>query len=219
VTEEPIRVLVADDHAVVRRGVAAFLDAVDGVLVVAEASDGGDVLARLDWLAAEDALPHVVLMDLQMPVLDGIAATREIGQRFPSVRVVILTSFGENERVRAAVAEGASGFLLKDAGADEVEAAIRAAAHDEVYFDPKVARQLAQTMRTPHAGVGALTEREREVLTLIGQGRSNRQIAAELHISERTASTHVSNLLSKLDVPSRTQAALVAVREGLVEPR
>jgi DNA-binding NarL/FixJ family response regulator len=214
----PLRVLVVDDHSVVRRGVVSYLDVLDDVEVAGEATDGRDALDKLDALNGAAALPHVVLMDLQMPRMDGVAATAEIVRRFPSVRVVILTSFGENERVHAALQHGASGYLLKDAGAAQVASALYAAARDEVFLDAAVARRLAQEIRGPRRGLGALTAREREILTLVAAGLSNKEIAAELVISERTARTHVSNVLGKLNLTSRTQAALVAVREGLVEP-
>jgi DNA-binding NarL/FixJ family response regulator len=215
----PLRVLVVDDHSVVRRGVVSYLDVLDDVEVAGEAADGRDALDTLDALDRAGTLPRVVLMDLQMPRMDGVAATAEIARRFPSVRVVILTSFGENERVHAALQHGASGYLLKDAGAAEVAAALYAAARDEVFLDAAVARRVAQDIRGPRRGLGALTAREREILTLVAAGMSNKEIAGELVISERTARTHVSNVLGKLNLTSRTQAALVAVREGLVEPR
>ncbi|TWF80734.1 LuxR family two component transcriptional regulator [Pseudonocardia hierapolitana] len=214
----PLRVLVVDDHSVVRRGVVSYLDVLDDVEVAGEAADGRDALDTLDALDRAGTLPRVVLMDLQMPRMDGVAATAEIARRFPSVRVVILTSFGENERVHAALQHGASGYLLKDAGAAEVAAALYAAARDEVFLDAAVARRVAQDIRGPRRGLGALTAREREILTLVAAGLSNKEIATELVISERTARTHVSNVLGKLNLTSRTQAALVAVREGLVEP-
>jgi DNA-binding NarL/FixJ family response regulator len=213
-----LRVLVVDDHSVVRRGVVSYLDVLDDVDVAGEATDGKDALDQLHALDTHGMLPHVVLMDLQMPRMDGVAATAEIARRFPSVRVVILTSFGENERVHAALQQGAAGYLLKDAGAAEVAAALYAAARDEVFLDAAVARRLAQEIRGPRRGLGALTSREREILVLVAAGMSNKEIAAELVISERTARTHVSNVLGKLNLTSRTQAALVAVREGLVEP-
>lgn len=213
-----LRVVVVDDHAVVRRGVIAYLEAIDGFAVVGEAGDGREAVDRLAAMAAHAELPDVVLLDLQMPRADGVWATTEIVRRFPSVRVVVLTSFGESERVRAALQEGASGYLLKDAGPDELAAALRAVARDEVFLDSAVARRLAQEIRAPRSGLGGLTARERQILVLVARGRSNKEIAAELVISERTARTHVSNLLGKLELSSRTQAALVAVREGLVEP-
>ncbi|OMQ14648.1 DNA-binding response regulator [Modestobacter sp. VKM Ac-2676] len=213
-----LRVLVVDDHAVLRRGVVAYLEALADVEVAGEAADGAAALVVLDELAAARALPDVVLMDLVMPGMDGVAATAEIVRRFPGVKVVVLTSFGESERVHAALDAGASGYLLKDAGPAEVDGALRAAVADEVFLDAAVTRRLTQRLRAPENGLGRLTAREREVLVLVGQGRSNQQIADVLFISERTARTHVSHLLHKLDVTSRTQAALLAVREGLVEP-
>ena len=214
----PLRVLVVDDHAVLRRGVVAYLAALEDVQVAGEAADGAAALALLAELATTGTLPDVVLMDLVMPGMDGVAATTEIGRRFPGVRVVVLTSFGESERVHAALDAGASGYLLKDAGPAEVDGALRAAVADEVFLDAAVARQLTRRMRAPDTGVAGLTAREREVLVLVGEGRSNQEIADALWISERTARTHVSHLLQKLGVASRTQAALLAVREGLVEP-
>jgi DNA-binding NarL/FixJ family response regulator len=215
----PIRVLVVDDHAVVRRGVMGYLEVLDDVEVAGEAADGKEALERLTDLHVHGQLPDVVLMDLEMPRMDGATATGEITRRFPDVRVVILTSFGEIERVHAALHQGAAGYLLKDAGPAEVAAALHAASRDEVFLDAAVARRLAQEIRAPRSGLGALTAREREILTLVAEGRSNKEIAAELVISERTARTHVSNLLGKLNLSSRTQAALVAIREGLVQPR
>jgi DNA-binding NarL/FixJ family response regulator len=213
-----LRVLVVDDHSVVRRGVVSYLDVLDDVEVAGEAADGRDALDVLERLHAAGALPDVVLMDLQMPRMDGVAATGEIARRFPAVRVVILTSFGETERVHAALQQGAAGYLLKDAGAAEVAAALYAAARGEVFLDAAVARRLTQEIRGPRIGLGALTAREREILVLVDAGLSYKEIAAELVISARTARTHVSNVLGKLNLSSRTQAALVAVREGLVEP-
>jgi len=210
-----IRVLVVDDHAVVRRGVIAYLEAHEGLSVVGEAGSGEGALEALAGLAS-DALPDVVLLDLQMPGMDGIQTTRQILAAYPSIRVVVLTSFGEVDRARQALQSGVSGYLLKDAGPDKVRAAIESAVRDEVHIDPAVARQLAQELRRPEQGIGSLTVREREVLALLGEGRSNSDIAAVLHISERTARTHVSNLLPKLGVDSRTQAALIAIKEGLV---
>jgi DNA-binding NarL/FixJ family response regulator len=212
-----IRVLIVDDHAVVRRGIRAYLEALDGMEVAGEAVNGQDALDQLDAAAAHgEPLPDLVLLDLVMPKLDGVAATARITGRHPDVRVVVLTSFSEMERVHAALANGASGYLLKDAEAGEVVAAIRAATSGEVYLDPAVARQLTQEMVAPATGVNSLTSRERDVLMLVAEGRSNQEIADELVISERTARTHVSNVLRKLQLTSRTQAALVAVRQRVV---
>jgi DNA-binding NarL/FixJ family response regulator len=214
--ERPITVMVVDDHAVVRRGLTTFFEDAPGIRVVADAGDGQAALRLLDRLAVTGPLPDVVLVDVQMPHLDGIATTRSITDLHPGVRVVILTSFGEIERVHTALAAGAVGYVLKDAEPEEITAAVRAAAAGEVYLDPLVARLLTQRLVSPTAGLSALTDRERDVLALVATGRSNRQIAAELVISERTARTHLSNILAKLRLTSRTQAALVAIREGLV---
>ncbi|WP_312888413.1 response regulator transcription factor [Pseudonocardia alni] len=218
-TSTPVTVLVADDHAVVRRGVRAYLESLDDVEIVGEAGDGQEVLDRLGAMSVHRALPDVVLIDLVMPRLDGATTTALIVERFPGVRVVVLTGFGERERVHGALGSGASGYLLKDAGPGEVAAAVRAAARGEVFLDPRVARQLTREMVSPASGLGALTLRERDVLMLVAQGRSNQEIADQLLISERTARKHVGNVLRKLQLSSRTQAALVAVREGLVPPQ
>jgi DNA-binding NarL/FixJ family response regulator len=209
-------VLVVDDHAVVRRGLKAFLDSEPDLEVVGDAEDGAQALELLARLASEGRRPHVVVMDLQMEPLDGIESTRQIRSRYSEVEVVALTSFGEEERVHAALEAGASGYLLKDSDADEVSAAIRAAHRGELPLDPAIARSLTSFLRaeSPEA---ELTTRELEVLRLVGAGKTNNEIAAELQISERTARTHVSNILSKLELSSRTQAALWAVREGLVK--
>lgn len=214
---KPVRVLIVDDHAVVRRGLRAYLEVLDDMEVVAEAEDGEEALNLLRKMSAHQELPDVVLLDLLMPRMDGVATTARITSDYPEVRVVILTSFGEMERVHAALANGAAGYLLKSVGPNEVASAIHAAARDEMFLDPVVARRLTREMISP-SGVSALTERERAVLTLIAGGRTNREIADELVISERTARTHVSNVLRKLRLTSRTQAALVAVREGLAPP-
>jgi len=214
-----IRLMVVDDHAIVRRGILAYVDAVPTVEVVGEATDGQEALAQLaQWSALGTPLPDVVLMDLQMPRMGGIEATGAIVRAYPDVRVVVLTSFGEVERVHAALAAGAAGYLLKDAEPAEVVTAVRAAAAGEVHLDAAVARQLTRRMSGPQVGLGALTTREREILTLVAQGQSNRDVADTLGISERTARTHVSNVLTKLQLASRTQAALLAIREGLIPP-
>jgi DNA-binding NarL/FixJ family response regulator len=218
-TDPVIRVLIVDDHAVVRRGIRAYLEVLDDLAVAGEAANGVEALAKLDALAVYGELPDVVLVDLMMPKLDGVATTARIRELHPDVKTVVLTSFGEMERVHAALASGAAGYLLKDAEPSEVVAAIRAAARGELFLDPAVARQLTREMVSPPTGLGALTSRERDVLALVAHGRSNQEIADELVISERTARTHVSNVLRKLQLTSRTQAALVAVRQGLVPPQ
>jgi DNA-binding NarL/FixJ family response regulator len=211
-----IRVFLVDDHAVVRRGMRAFFEMLDDIEVLGEAADGRAALDELAVLATQQELPDVVLMDLLMPRLDGVAATATIKRLYPSVEVVALTSFSEAERVHVALSAGAAGYLLKDAEADEVVAAVRAAYRGEVHLDPVVARKLTRSLVAPQSTATALTPREREILVLVAQGKSNRDIANALVISERTARTHVSNVLTKLGLASRTQAALWAVREGLV---
>jgi DNA-binding NarL/FixJ family response regulator len=211
-----IRVFIVDDHAVVRRGMRAFFDMLDDIEVLGEASDGQAALDQLAVAAARDDLPDVVLMDLLMPRLDGVAATTAIKRDYPHVEVVALTSFSEAERVHVALEAGAAGYLLKDAEADQVVAAVRAAQRGEVHLDPAVARKLTRSLVAPQRTATGLTPREREILVLVAQGKSNRDIADALVISERTARTHVSNVLNKLELASRTQAALWAVREGLV---
>jgi DNA-binding NarL/FixJ family response regulator len=215
--EAPIRVLVVDDHGVVRKGLRTYLATTDDIEVVGEATDGGDALGQLRDCERADLLPDVVLMDLIMEPMGGIDATREIRAHHPAVQVVALTSFVEEEKVHAALDAGASGFLLKDAEADEVAAAVRAAHRGEVHLDPAVVGRLVRSMRTPLSPQPGfdLTHREREVLRLVAAGKANKDIAAILFISERTARTHVSNILTKLGLTSRTQAALWAVREGL----
>lgn len=211
----PIRVFLVDDHRVVRSGVSAYLAQVEDIEVIGEAADGRQALDRIAVLEPGGNLPDVVLMDLMMPVLDGIAATREVRSRWPAIEVVALTSFAEEDMVRGALEAGAAGYLLKDADADQVAQAIRAAVAGQMHLDPVVARLLADSLRAPHRPAGSLTPREREVLTLVAEGASNRQIARTLVVSERTARTHVSAILAKLGLVSRTQAALWAVREGL----
>lgn len=210
-----IRVFLVDDHRVVRSGVGAYLQLMDDIAVVGEAADGRQALDRIALLEPNGGLPDVVLMDLLMPVMDGISATRQIRKRWPSIDVVAMTSFVEEAKVRDALEAGAAGYLLKDADADQVASAIRAAVDGQMHLDPAVARLLADSLRGPRRPRDRLTRREREVLALVAQGSSNRQIAHTLVVSERTARTHVSAILSKLGLVSRTQAALWAVREGL----
>jgi DNA-binding NarL/FixJ family response regulator len=206
-----IRVLIVDDHTVVRRGLRGFFDLLDDIEVVGEAEDGQRALAMTDALQ-----PDVVLMDIVMPAMDGIAAIAAIKDRHPDIEVVALTSFIEEDRVTAALDAGASGYLLKDAEADDLAVAVRRAHAGEVHLDPQVARMLAQRIRSTASGHEPLTEREREVLRLVARGHSNKEIAALLDITERTARTHVSNILGKLDLASRTQAALWAIEHRAV---
>ena len=212
----PIRVFVVDDHAVVRRGLRAYLEMVDDMEVVGEAADGQEALDEIAALVAAGRPPDVALMDLLMPGMDGVTATAAITRRHPAMAVVAMTSFTQADLVYGALQAGAAGYLLKDAEADEVAAAIRAACRGEVHLDPAIAKQLTRSLRAPKPQtVDALTDREREVLALVAKGLSNQQIADSLVISERTARTHVSNILAKLGVASRTQAALLAMREGI----
>jgi DNA-binding NarL/FixJ family response regulator len=211
-----IRVLLVDDHAVVRNGLRTFLALQDDIEVVGEAENGKIALAEAGRLE-----PDVILMDLLMPVMDGVTAIGAIKQAHPTIEIVAVTSFIEEDKVTSALEAGATGYLLKDAEADAVAGAVRAAHAGEVHLDPAVARLLAQRMRERKAAepIEPLTEREKEVLSLVGRGASNKEIASALFITERTARTHVSNILGKLGLQSRTQAALYAVENKLVKPR
>ena len=215
---ERIRVLVVDDHAVVRTGLRAFLNSEPDLEVVGDAEGGTEALQLLARLDSEDRRPHVVLMDLQMTPLDGIESTRLLRERYRDVEVVALTSFADEQRVYAALEAGASGYLLKDADADEVAKSVRAAHGGALRLDPVVAKRLMSAIRAPRHDLSLeLTPRELEVVSLVGAGKANKEVATELGISERTARTHVSNILSKLKLSSRTQVALWAVREGLAD--
>jgi DNA-binding NarL/FixJ family response regulator len=214
--DDKIRVLVVDDHAVVRRGLLAFLEGESDLDVVGDAEGGTEALDLLARLDAEGMRPDVVLMDLQMRPVDGIESTRMVRARYDDVEVVALTSFGEPERVQRALEAGASGYLLKDADADEVASAIRAAYRGELLLDAAVARGLMSTLQVGTRSAAALTPRELDVVALVGEGRANKEIARQLGIGERTARTHVSNVLHKLGLTSRTQLALWAVGERLV---
>ena len=211
--EGPIRVLLVDDHAVVRRGLRGFLELLKDFDVVGEAENGREGVAAADRLA-----PDVILMDLLMPEMGGLEAIAAIKQAHPEIEIVAVTSFIEEEKVTSALEAGASGYLLKDAEAEEVAQAIRAAYHGEVHLDPAVSRLLAQRLRQRKDAepVEPLTAREKEVLSQLAKGASNKEIAYELGITERTARTHVSNILGKLALASRTQAALYAVEHKLV---
>lgn len=206
----PIRILIVDDHSVVRQGLRMFLS-LDGELeVIGEAANGQEAIEIVKKLQ-----PDVVLMDLLMPVMDGISATQVIRRDYPASEVIALTSVLEDASVVNAVRAGAIGYLLKDTQADELCRAIKAAAAGQVQLSPKAAERLMREIRAPESPE-KLTERETEVLRLLAVGKSNKEIASEMYISETTVKTHVSNILMKLNVPSRTQAALYAVRIGLV---
>jgi two-component system, NarL family, response regulator LiaR len=207
-----IRVLIADDHAVVRQGLKTFLDLQDDIEVVAEAADGEAAVA-----AAAGA--DVVLLDLVMPKLDGVAALRALRERAPEARVIVLTSFGDDERLFATLRAGAAGYLLKDVDPADLVRAIRTAYAGQSPLSPAVAARLVDELA--HGGhrtaPDELTPRELEVLRLIARGRSNKVIARELGMAEKTVKTHVSHLLAKLGLADRTQAAVYAVREGLAD--
>jgi NarL family two-component system response regulator LiaR len=215
---DPIRVLLVDDHAVVREGLRNFLALQDGLEIVGEAGDGNEAIEQAQRLE-----PDVILMDLVMPGLDGIGAMRQLRARSPASRVIVLTSFLEDERVLPAIQAGAAGYLLKNVAPAELARAIRAAHAGEAIIDPTAAARLVQAIaddaRPRIEEPERLTRRERDVLELIARGQSNKRIALELGISEKTVKTHVGHLLAKLGVTDRTQAALMAVEEGLVGPR
>jgi DNA-binding NarL/FixJ family response regulator len=206
----PIRILLVDDHAVVRQGLKMFLGLDPDLEVVGEAENGEEAL-RL----TRELQPDVVLMDLLMPVMDGITAIASIRRDFPDTEVIALTSVLEDEAVMKAMRAGAIGYLLKDTHAEELRWAIKAAAAGQVQLSPQAAARLMREVRAPESPE-KLTERETDVLRLLALGRANKEIALELNIGEKTVKTHVSSILRKLDVPSRTQAALYAVRIGLV---
>ena len=217
--DRTIRVLVVDDHEVVRRGLLAFLDSEPDIDVVGAAGGGAQALELLASMESEGRRPDVIVMDLQMAPIDGVEATRRIRAIYADIEVVALTSFAEEERVHGALQAGATGYVLKDSDADDVAAAVRAAHRGELQIDPGVARRLMSPLREGRGidRISELTSRELDVLRLVAAGEPNKQIAAELAISERTARTHVSRILRKLHLSSRTQAALWAVGEGLVE--
>jgi DNA-binding NarL/FixJ family response regulator len=211
-----IRVCLVDDHAVVRRGLRGYLELVEDIEVVGEATDGQAALDMVVALVADGRAPHVVLMDLLMPGTDGVTATRLLTQQFAGVAVVAMTSYSEVDRIRGALEAGASGYLLKDADADEVVDGIRKAHHGQMPLGAAVSRQLARAFSAPgRTTLDSLTAREHEVLALLAAGLSNRELASRLSISERTARTHVSSILDKLGLRSRTQAALYAIQQGL----
>jgi NarL family two-component system response regulator LiaR len=211
---EPIRVLVVDDHAVVREGLRAFLELQDGIDVAGEAADGEEAIAL-----AEQLRPDVVLMDLVMPQLDGLAAMRALRERVPAARVIVLTSFADDDKLLPALRAGAAGYLLKNAQPQELARAVRAAHAGEALLDPLVAARLVDALAGEKDPLDRLTPREREVLELIGRGFPNKRIARELGLSEKTVKTHVGHVLAKLAVTDRTQAAVVAVRAGLIDQR
>lgn len=207
----PIRVMLVDDHTMVRRGLATFLKVFDDLQLVGEAENGEAAIQ----ICAE-VLPDVILMDMALPVMDGATATRAIRQKFPQVQIIVLTSFKEGELIRNALEAGAIGYLLKDVSADDLVRAIRAAHFGRSTLSPEAAQALVETTNQPPAPGLNLTEREREVLTLMIEGLNNTQIAGRLSVSPSTIKSHVSNILAKLGVASRTEAVTLALRNNIV---
>jgi two-component system, NarL family, response regulator LiaR len=208
---QPIRVLLVDDHTMVRRGLTTFLKAFDDLELAGEA-ESGEAALRL----CAEVSPDVILMDMVMPDMDGAATTRLIRQKFPEVQVIALTSFKEGDLVKHALEAGAIGYLLKDVSADELAGAIRAAHAGRATLSPEAAQALVETANQRPAPGLDLTEREREVLALMVEGLNNTQIAGRLTVSSSTIKSHVSNILSKLGVASRTEAVTLALRSRLV---
>jgi DNA-binding NarL/FixJ family response regulator len=213
---DSIRVLIVDDHSVVREGLRAFLELQAGLDVVGEAADGEEAIE-----AGARLRPDVILMDLVMPQLGGVAAMRRLREQVPGARIIVLTSFLDDDKLLPALRAGAAGYLLKNAEPHEIARAVRAAHAGEALLDPVVAARLVETLAADDGQepLDRLTPREREVLVLIGRGYSNKRIANELELSEKTVKTHVGHVLAKLGVTDRTQAAVVAVRAGIVGPR
>ena len=210
-SSQPIRVMLVDDHTMVRRGLAAFLKVFDDLELAGEAESG-----RAAIQLCADILPDVILMDMVMPDMDGAAATRAIRQQFPHVQVIALTSFKEGDLVKNALEAGAIGYLLKDISADELVRAIRAAHAGRATLSPEAAQSLVETANQPAAPGQDLTERELEVLALMVEGLNNTQIAGRLTVSSSTIKSHVSNILSKLGVASRTEAVTLALRNHII---
>jgi NarL family two-component system response regulator LiaR len=213
---EPIKVLVVDDHQVVRQGLRTFLDLQDDISVIGEAEDGAQALELVRELK-----PDIVLMDLVMPHMDGIVATQQLRALGVSTRVIALTSFSEDDKVFPAIQAGAASYLLKDVSPDDLAEAIRAVHHGEARLHPDITRKLMEQVSmvrdtSPDSSVEKLTVREREVICLVALGRSNRELAQELFISEKTVKTHISNILSKLNLEHRTQLAIYAIKNKLV---
>jgi len=207
----PIRVLIADDHGVVRQGLRMYLGSDPELEIIGEARDGAEAINL-----SRELHPDVVLMDLLMPGMDGIAATAAIRRQMPETEVVALTSVLEDASVVEAVRAGAIGYLLKDTDAHELRRAIKAAAAGQVQLAPQAAARLMHEVRAPEKSYAALTERETDVMKLLAQGKSNKEIAQALNIGEQTVKTHVSRILDKLGLSSRTQVVLYAIRIGLV---
>jgi NarL family two-component system response regulator LiaR len=208
-----IQIIIADDHSIVRKGIRALLATEPDIQVIGEAADGKEAVTM-----AQQLRPDVILMDLVMPKMDGIAATAQISANQPKSRILVLTSFAADDKVFPAIKAGALGYLLKDSSPEDLVRSIRQVAQGEPSLEPSIARKVLQEISHPiktELTVDPLSERELVVLRLIAQGRSNREIGEELFITEATVRTHVSNILSKLHLASRTQAALYALKEGI----
>jgi two-component system, NarL family, response regulator LiaR len=212
--EDKITVVIVDDHTIVRQGLRTYLELQPDVLVVGEAANGSEAMALV-----KDNLPDIVLMDLVMPGMDGVDATRAITAMSPGTRVIVLTSFSEDEKVFASIKAGAQGYLMKDVLPSDLVAAIRTVNRGEAQLDPEIARKVMQEFANPQpvAPKHDLTDRELEVLRLIAQGKSNKDISEDLVLSEKTVKTHVSNILQKLHLSDRTQAAVFALRQKIVD--
>ena len=208
-----LRILIADDHQIVRRGLRMTIEAEQDMKVVADAENGSQVLSLI-----KKHKPDVVLMDMQMPEMDGVDALKQLRVEFPALPVLILTTFSDDAHVYAALRAGASGFLLKEMNGDELVSAIRGAAQGKPQLHPEIARRLMARAPMPDDPFESLTERERDILKLIAKSMSNKEIASQLFLTEMTVKGYVSDLFAKLGVNDRTQAALMAVRFGLVKP-
>lgn len=208
-----ITIVLVDDHAMVRKGLRAFLDTETDLAIVGEAADGREAIAVVDTLS-QTRTPDVVLMDLLMPGLDGISTIQHLRERYPDLKIVALTSSTDASTVNGAMSAGVNGYLLKNASPEQVADAVRTAARGQAHIDPQVAMTVANSARG--AAQPILSERETEVVTLLARGFSNQEIADALFLSERTARTHVSHIISKLGLDSRIQVALWAIREGIV---
>jgi NarL family two-component system response regulator LiaR len=211
---DKITVIIVDDHAIVRQGLRTYLQLQPDIEVVGEAANGREALALVG-----DKLPDIVLMDLVMPVMDGVETTRAVRTLSPNTRVIVLTSFSEDEKVFASIKAGAQGYLMKDVHPSDLVNAIRSVNRGEAHLDPEIARKVMQEFANPQPTTPKhdLTERELEVLRLIAQGKSNKDISEDLVLSEKTVKTHVSNILQKLHLSDRTQAAVYALRQRIVD--
>jgi DNA-binding NarL/FixJ family response regulator len=212
---EKVKILIVDDHAVVRQGLTTFLELQDEIEVIGEACNGKEAIQKVIELE-----PDVVLMDLVMPVMDGLTAIKQIKQMRPAIEIIALTSFADDEKVFTAIRNGATGYLLKDVKPDDLIKAVLASYRGEVQLHPEVARLLMQEVYAPVKEddlYNDLTEREREVLGLLGLGMSNKELAYKISVSEKTVKAHVSSILNKLNLPGRTHAALYASKRGLVK--